>query len=86
MSREAELHYKDEIFNLKKQLALHSNCSVTLEMRKKEKDGLKNQRKPTTEIVPQVPTAIAFPSALALPAHLSLVVATKDSLPRSILK
>lgn len=67
MSREMELQYKDEIFNLKKQLALHSNCPVTLELRKKEKDIQKKPRKPTTEIVSQVTSTIAFPSTLTLP-------------------
>lgn len=86
MSREMELQYKEEIFKLKKQLALHSSCSVTLELQKKEKDNQRNQGKARTEIVAQVPAAITFPSTLALPTQLSLLVATKDPLTRTVLK
>lgn len=86
MSREMELQYKDEIFKLRKQLALHSSCSVTLELQKKEKDRQSNQGKPRTEIVPQGPAAITFSSTLALPTQLSLLVAAKDPLTRTVLK
>lgn len=86
MSRELELQYKDEIFELKKQLAMHSSCSVTLELQKKEKHNQRNQGKPRTEIVAQVPAALTFSSTLPLPAPLSLLVATKDPLTRTVLK
>ncbi|XP_050034793.1 uncharacterized protein [Dermacentor andersoni] len=86
MSREMELQYKDEIFKLRKQLALHSSCSITLELQKKEKDRQSNQGKPRTEIVPQGPAAITLSSTLALPTQLSLVVAAKDPLTRTVLK
>ncbi|KAL1426375.1 hypothetical protein MTO96_003384 [Rhipicephalus appendiculatus] len=88
LSREMELQYKDEIFKLKKQLALHSSCSVTLELQKKEKDNQRNQAKPRAEIVAQVPAALTFPSTLALPlqTQLSLLVTTKDPLTRTVLK
>lgn len=88
MSRETELKYKDEIFKLKKQLALHSSCSVTLELQKKEEDNQRNQAKPKTEIVTQIPAPLTFQRALALPlqTELSLIVTTKDPLTRSVLK
>ncbi|XP_077563065.1 uncharacterized protein LOC144178815 [Haemaphysalis longicornis] len=75
--REKELQYKDDIFKLKKQLAQHSNCSVTLEQQKKEKDSPRSQE-PRTETATQPPGGVPFISTLTVRPQLSLLVA-RDS-------
>lgn len=72
--REKELQYKDDIFKLKKQLAQHSNCSVTLEQQKKEKESPRSQEQ-RTEMSTQPPSGVSFPSTLTLRPQLSLLVA-----------
>lgn len=76
--REKELQYKDDIFKLKKQLAQHSNCSVTLEQQKKEKESPRSQEQ-RTEIATQPPSGVPFPSTFTLRPQLSLLVA-RDSM------
>lgn len=72
--REKELQYKEDIFKLKKQLAQHSNCSVTLEQQKKENDSARSQEL-QTETATQPPSGVPFVSTLTVRPQLSLLVA-----------